>query len=203
VREQPASPRLSHRRRSTPRLHAIFPVNLPNVLTVLRILLIPVLVVALLGETDNGDIAAAVVFALASATDYLDGWLARSRDAITPFGKIMDPVADKLLVIAALVSLVSLDRLAGWVAMVIIARELAVTVARAQAPEVIPAAQLGKVKTVLQVAAIFFVILFDPTPMWVDALVYAAVAATVISGVTFFLDLGRRQRAPLGEERGL
>jgi CDP-diacylglycerol---glycerol-3-phosphate 3-phosphatidyltransferase len=115
----------------------------------------------------------------------------------------MDPVADKLLVIAALVSLVSLDRLAGWVAMVIIARELAVTVARAQAPEVIPAAQLGKVKTVLQVAAIFFVILFDPTPMWVDALVYAAVAATVLSGVTFFLDLGRRQRAPLGEERGL
>jgi CDP-diacylglycerol---glycerol-3-phosphate 3-phosphatidyltransferase len=150
-----------------------------------------VLVVALLGETDNGDVLAAIVFAVASVTDYLDGWLARSRGAITPFGKVMDPIADKLLVIGALVSLVSLDRLAAWVAMVIIAREIAVTVARAQAPEVIPAAQLGKLKTVTQVAAIFFVILFDPTPAWVDGLVYAAVVVTVISGVTFFLDLRR------------
>ena len=162
----------------------------------LRILLVPVLVVALLGETDNGDVLAALVFAVASVTEYLDGWLARSRDAITPFGKVMDPIADKLLVIGALVSLVSLDRLPAWVAMVIITRELAVTVARAQAPEVIPAAQLGKLKTVVQVAAIFFAILFDPTPLWVDALVYAAVAVTVVSGVTFFLDLGRRQRSP-------
>ena len=173
----------------------IFPVNVPNVLTVLRILLVPVLVVALLDETDNGDILAAIVFAVASVTDYLDGWFARSRNIITPFGKVMDPIADKLLVIGALVSLVSLNRLAAWVAMVIIARELAVTVARAQASDVIPAAQLGKLKTVIQVAAIFFVILFDPTPVWVDALVYAAVAVTVVSGVTFFLDLGRRQRA--------
>ena len=169
--------------------------NVPNVLTVLRILLVPVLVVALLEETDNGDILAAVVFAVASVTDYLDGWFARSRNIVTPFGKVMDPIADKLLVIGALVSLVSLNRLAAWVAMVIIARELAVTVARAQASDVIPAAQMGKLKTVIQVAAIFFVILFDPTPVWVDALVYAAVAVTVVSGVTFFLDLGRRQRA--------
>jgi CDP-diacylglycerol--glycerol-3-phosphate 3-phosphatidyltransferase len=178
-------------------LNAIFPVNVPNVLTLLRILLVPVLVVALLDETANGDVLAAVVFALASATDFIDGWVARSRGAITPFGKVMDPIADKLLVIAALVSLVSLDRLAAWVAMVIIARELAVTVARAQAPQVIAAAQLGKVKTVLQVAAIFFVILFDPTPAWVDGLVYVAVAVTVISGVTFFLDLSRDQPAPV------
>src|SRR3712207_8082813 len=91
----------------------------------------------------------------------------------------MDPIADKLLVIAALLSLVSLDRLAAWVAMVIITRELAVTVARAQAPDVIPAAGLGKLKTVVQVAAIFFLILFDPAPAWVDGLVYAAVAVTV------------------------
>jgi len=159
---------------------------------VLRILLVPVLVVALLDETDHGDVLAAIVFALASVTDFVDGWLARSRDAITPFGKVMDPIADKLLVIGALVSLVSLDRLAAWVAMVIIARELAVTVARAQAPEVIPAAGLGKLKTVLQVAAIFFVILFDPSPAWVDGLVYLAVAVTVVSGVTFFLDLRQR-----------
>ena len=171
--------------------------NVPNVLTVLRILLVPVLVVALLDEAENADVFAATVFALASITDFVDGWLARSQGAVTPFGKVMDPIADKLLVIAALVSLVSLERLAAWVAMVIIARELAVTVARAQATEVIAAAQLGKVKTVVQVAAIFFVILFDPTPVWVDALVYAAVAVTVVSGLTFFLDLGRRQRAPV------
>ena len=114
---------------------------------------------------------------------------------MTTFGKLMDPLADKLLIVAARVSLVSLDRLAAWVAMVIIAREVAVTVARAQAPEVIAAAGWGKAKTTVQVAAIFFVILFDPTPAWVDGLVYTAVAVTVISGVTFFLDL--RQRTPV------
>src|SRR6478735_9990625 len=124
------------------------PLNLPNVLTVGRILLVPVLVVALLGETPNGDILAAVVFALASFTDFVDGWLARSRNSVSDFGKLMDPLADKLLIVAALVSLVSLDRLAPWVAMVIIARELAVTIARAQAPQVIAAAGWGKAKTV-------------------------------------------------------
>jgi CDP-diacylglycerol--glycerol-3-phosphate 3-phosphatidyltransferase len=159
---------------------------------VLRILLVPVLVVALLGETDDGDVLAAIVFAFASMTDFIDGWLARSRGAVTAFGKLMDPIADKLLVIAALLSLVSVDRLQPWIAMVIIARELAVTIARAQAPEVIPAATLGKLKTVVQVAAIFFLILFDPSPVWVDALVYLAVAVTVVSGVSFFLDLRQR-----------
>jgi CDP-diacylglycerol---glycerol-3-phosphate 3-phosphatidyltransferase len=171
----------------------VFPLNLPNVLTVLRILLVPVLVVALLDETTHGDVLAAITFAVASLTDLVDGWLARSRGSITSFGKLMDPIADKLLVIAALVSLVSLDRLAAWVAMVIIARELAVTVARAQAPAVIAAAGWGKAKTVVQVAAIFFLILFDPAPLWVDLLVYTAVGVTVISGVTFFLDLRQRE----------
>ena len=165
---------------------------MPNVLTVLRILLVPVLVVALLEETEGGDLIAAVVFAIASLTDFVDGWLARNNDTVTTFGKLMDPIADKLLVIAALVSLVSLDRLASWVAMVIIARELAVTIARAQAPEVIPAATPGKLKTVTQVVAIFFLILLHPAPGWVDALVYLAVAVTIYSGVTFFLDLRQR-----------
>ena len=172
----------------------MFPLNLPNVLTVLRILLVPVLVVALLEQTDNGDLLAALVFALASATDFVDGYLARSRGDVTNFGKLMDPIADKLLVIGALVSLVSLDRLAAWVAMVIIARELAVTVARAQAGEVIPAAAWGKVKTCVQVAAIFFLILFDPSPVWVDLLVYGAVAVTILSGIAFFFGLRQAQR---------
>ena len=172
----------------------MFPLNLPNVLTVVRILLVPVLVVALLDETDGGDLLAAVVFAAASLTDFVDGWLARRRKDVTTFGKLMDPIADKLLIIAALLALVSLDRLAAWVAMVIIAREVAVTVARAQAPEVIPAAGWGKAKTVLQVAAIFFLIAFDPTPAWVDALVYVAVVVTLVSGADFFLSLRRSQR---------
>ena len=170
----------------------MFPVTLPNVLTVVRILLVPVLVVALLEETEGGDVVAAVVFAIASATDFVDGWLARAQNAETTFGKLMDPIADKLLVVAALVSLVSLERLAAWVAMVIIAREVAVTVARMQADRVIAAAGWGKAKTGVQVLAIFFLILFDPTPVWVDGLVYAAVVITVLSGVDFFLGLRRR-----------
>src|SRR5436190_16562045 len=92
----------------------VFQLNLPNVLTVLRILLVPVVVVALLDETPNGDLLAAIVFALASVTDWVDGYIARSRGSITTFGKLMDPIADKLLVVGALVSLVSLDRLQAW-----------------------------------------------------------------------------------------
>jgi CDP-diacylglycerol--glycerol-3-phosphate 3-phosphatidyltransferase len=165
------------------------------VLTVLRIIAVPVIVVALLDETPNGDALAAGVFALAALTDGLDGYFARSRDAITTFGKLMDPLADKLLIVAALVSLVSLDRLAAWVAMVIIARELAVTGLRALAAErglVISASWLGKVKTILQVAAVFALIAFDPAPLWVDVLVYLAVAMTVISGADYFFGLRRR-----------
>ncbi len=172
----------------------MFPLNLPNALTLLRILAVPVVVVALLGETPNGDALAAGVFALAALTDGLDGYFARSRDAVTTFGKLMDPIADKLLIAAALVSLVSLDRLAAWVAMVIIAREFAVTVMRAIAVErgiVISASWMGKVKTVLQIAAIFALIATNPAPGWVNALVYLAVAATVISGADYFFGLRR------------
>ena len=163
-------------RRPKPMELTVFPLNLPNVLTLLRILAVPVVVVALLGETPNGDALAAGVFALAALTDGLDGYFARSRDAVTTFGKLMDPIADKLLIAAALVSLVSLDRLAAWVAMVIIAREFAVTVLRAIAAErgvVIAASWLGKVKTVLQIAAVFALIAANPAPLWVDVLVYA------------------------------
>src|SRR5215218_2177438 len=124
----------------------MFPLNLPNALTVVRILLVPVLVVALTVETKGGSFIAAGVFALAALTDGLDGYIARSRQAITTFGKVMDPVADKLLIAAALISLVSLDRLEPWVAMVIIAREFAVSglrIAAGQQGVVIPASKLG------------------------------------------------------------
>jgi len=172
----------------------MFPINVPNVLTVLRILAVPVIVVALLDETPDGDVLAAVVFALAAVTDKLDGYIARRRDAVTTFGKLMDPLADKLLIVAALVALVSLGRLAAWVAMVIIAREVGVTVLRAIAVEegvVISASWLGKTKTVLQVAAVFGLIIFDPAPLAIDLLVYLAVAVTVISGVDYFFGVRR------------
>ena len=178
----------------------MFPLNLPNALTLLRILAVPVVVVALLGETPNGDELAAAVFALAALTDGLDGYFARSRDAVTTFGKLMDPLADKLLITAALVSLVSLNRLQAWVAMVIIAREIAVTGLRAIAAErgvVIAASWMGKLKTVLQIAAIFALIATNPAPTWVDVLLYVAVAVTLISGADYFLGIRRR----LEEER--
>jgi CDP-diacylglycerol--glycerol-3-phosphate 3-phosphatidyltransferase len=178
----------------------MLPLNLPNVLTLLRVLAVPVIVVALLGETPNGDALAAGVFALAALTDGLDGYIARRRHDVTTFGKLMDPLADKVLIIAALVSLVSLGRLAAWVAMVIIARELAVTGLRTVAADqgvVIAASWLGKLKTALQVAAVFALIIWNPAPLAVDVLVYAAVAATVISGADYFFGLRRR----IAEER--
>lgn len=174
---------------------AMFPLNLPNMLTVLRIMLVPVLVVALLGNTPEGDVFAAVVFALASLTDFVDGYLARSRQTVTTFGKLMDPLADKLLIVAALIALVSLNRLQAWIAMVIITRELAVTVLRlaaTQAGVVIEASLFGKLKTCLQIAAILALIAVPGEPLWVSLLLYAAVAATVISGLDYFFGLRRR-----------
>jgi CDP-diacylglycerol---glycerol-3-phosphate 3-phosphatidyltransferase len=169
------------------------PLNVPNVLTILRILAVPVLVVALLDDTPNGDVLAAIVFALASLTDLLDGYLARSRNWVTDFGKLMDPIADKLLIVAALVALVSLNELAAWVAMVIIAREFAVTAMRMNALSrglVLPAGMFGKAKAVLQVAMVFAVILVgDTDPAWVKVLVYLTVAITVASGVDYFFGI--------------
>ncbi len=179
----------------------MFPLNLPNALTVVRILLVPVLVAALLSGAPAGDLLAAGVFALASFTDALDGWIARRNREETTFGKLMDPLADKLLVTAALVSLVSLDRLATWVAMVIIAREFAVTGLRQLAMEhgeVIPASRWGKVKTVAQIAMVLALIAVDGSPAWVDALVWVTVAVTVISGADYFFGLRRRMAAEPG-----
>ena len=172
----------------------MFTLNWPNFLTVVRILLVPVLVVALLDNTHDGDVLAAVVFAAASLTDFVDGYLARSRNSITTFGKLMDPLADKLLVVAALISLVSLHRLPAWVAMVIITRELAVTVLRlgaTQAGVVLAASMFGKVKTCLQIAAILAVIAVHGQPAWVSALLYLTVLVTVLSGLDYFFGVRR------------
>jgi CDP-diacylglycerol--glycerol-3-phosphate 3-phosphatidyltransferase len=174
----------------------VFPLNAPNALTLVRILLVPVLVVVLLQATPNGSWVAAGVFALAAVTDTLDGYLARSRRSVTTFGKVMDPIADKLLVAAALISLVSLGRVEPWVAMVIIGREFAVSGLRVAAGVqgvVIPASWLGKAKTITQVAAILALIAaHDAGDVWVQVLLYTAVAVTLASGADYFLNFRRR-----------
>jgi CDP-diacylglycerol--glycerol-3-phosphate 3-phosphatidyltransferase len=174
----------------------MFPLNVPNVLTLLRILLVPVLVVALGTEAKGGSEIAAAVFVLAALTDGLDGYIARSRQSITTFGKVMDPVADKLLIAAALITLVSLDRLAAWIAMIIIAREFAVSglrIAAGQQGVVIPASALGKVKTIVQSAAVLALIAAsDADAVWVQALVYGMVLTTIVSGADYFLNFRRR-----------
>ena len=178
---------------------SVVPLNVPNALTVVRILLVPVLVVALLEKTGDGDLLAAIVFAVASLTDAVDGYLARARGSITTFGKLMDPIADKLLIVAALIALVSLNRLDAWVAMVIIAREFAVTVLRVavgtQQGMVISASLLGKLKTVIQVAMVMVLIAVGGRPLWVSLLVYATVLVTVLSGADYFFGLRRRLQA--------
>ena len=142
----------------------MLPLNAANVLTLVRISLIPVLAALLLSTLAESDLLAAIVFVIASATDALDGWLARRRSEVTQFGKLMDPLADKLLITSALVSLVALYRLDAWVAMVIIAREFAVTGLRMLAIEqgqVVSASVWGKLKTTTQVAMVLALI-------WVD-----------------------------------
>ncbi len=174
----------------------MFPLNLPNLLTLLRILLVPVLVVALGTEADGGSEIAAAVFVIAALTDGLDGYIARSRQSVTTFGKVMDPIADKLLIAAALLTLVSLDRVDAWVAMIIIAREFAVSglrLAAGQQGVVIPASALGKLKTIVQSAAVLALIAApDAGAIWVQALVYAMVLTTIVSGADYFLNFRRR-----------
>lgn len=164
--------------------------RVPNVLTVGRIVITPLMVIALLQQTRDGDLIAAAIFAIASITDFIDGWLARRADVISAFGKLMDPIADKLLVLGAMIPLVIADRLAWWVAVVIIVREVVVTIARVliqrRGGEVIAAAQLGKLKTVVQLWALLLLMLFDPAPLLVDVTVWAAVVLTIVSGIDFF-----------------
>ena len=189
----------------------MFELNAANVLTVFRMLLVPVLVAVLLSTLPEADLLAAIVFVIASTTDALDGWIARRRKEVTTFGKLMDPLADKLLITAALVSLVALYRLDAWVAMVIIAREFAVTGLRMLAVEqghVIPASIWGKLKTTTQVAMVLALIWADRPAAWVDGLVYFTVAITVLSGADYFFGLRRllaaesaRQPAPSSHSR--
>jgi len=161
------------------------------------VLVVPVFVL-LLAQSPDGSVIAAALFGVAAVSDALDGHLARSRDAITKFGTIVDPLADKLLVGAALVTLVALDRLALWIALVIIGREVAVTglrFVRNRTGVVVPASALGKAKMWTQVIAVTALVAVpDPGAAWNQALLYATVVATVVSGVDYFVSFYREAR---------
>jgi len=138
--------------------------NLPNFITLTRILLIPVFVVLFATPTPHRSLSAALVFVVAAVTDLLDGYLARRNGQVTTLGKLLDPIADKLLVLSALILLVNIDRVSALVAILIIAREVAVTGVRAIAAGegmVIAAETTGKYKMALQVVAIVLLILED------------------------------------------
>ena len=168
--------------------------NLANRLTLLRIILIPVFVVFLLSQVSWGDWAAVAVFVIAALTDSVDGYVARKHDQITVFGQFLDPLADKLLISAALITLVGQGRLSAWLAMIIITREFAVSGLRLFAwanGKIIVASSLGKIKTVSQVLAIIFWIL-KPTvinPVLADVVMGVAVAITVVSGIDYYLKI--------------
>lgn len=137
-------------------------INVPNLLTLTRILLIPVFVVLFATPDPQRSIIAAIVFVVAAVTDLLDGYLARRSGQVTKLGKLLDPIADKLLVLSALILLVNVDRVSALVAILIIAREVAVTGVRAIAATegmIIAAETTGKYKMALQVIAIVLLVL--------------------------------------------
>ncbi|OLB03978.1 MAG: CDP-diacylglycerol--glycerol-3-phosphate 3-phosphatidyltransferase [Nitrospirae bacterium] len=176
--------------------------NLPNLLTLSRILLIPVFVLLFWTPTPGRSLAAAVVFVIAAVTDLLDGYLARRRSQVTKLGRLLDPIADKLLVLSGLILLVQLQRVAAVVAILIIAREVAVTGVRAIAASqgiVLSAETIGKYKMVAQVVAIVLLILEDGIvpAAWNLHLVgtvvlYAALALALISGGRYLLSFWRQ-----------
>ena len=168
-------------------------VNLPIALTVGRIFLVPLLVVVLLTKFEGKELIGAAIFGLASITDWLDGYLARRRQQVTTLGQLLDPLADKLLITAALVSLVQNDVVPAWMVAVILGREFAVTVLRSIAHArgvVIAASPLGKFKMASQVTAILLLILgqhhlqqffvIGTVALWV------AVITAVVSGVDYY-----------------
>lgn len=173
--------------------------NLPNALTLLRIFLVPVLVAVLLTRKSvEGLLIGAGIFGVGVLTDYLDGYFARRRNQITRLGILLDPIADKLLTAAALLSLVELHAVPAWVVLIVLGRELAVTGLRnlgAARGLLIPASRLGKGKMVSQVVAIFLLLLSRvvETPA-VDALAWVAlwvmVVIVLVSGLDYFHRFG-------------
>jgi CDP-diacylglycerol--glycerol-3-phosphate 3-phosphatidyltransferase len=174
--------------------------NLPNSLTVTRIFLVPLLVVVLLTKFEGRlifgipkEFVGAAIFALASLTDWADGYLARRRKQITPLGQVIDPLADKLLISAALISLVQMDLAQSWMVAVIIGREFAVTTLRSLAYArgvAMPASPLGKIKMVSQVVAILALILAHggawPFYLVGQVALWIVVLTALVSGADYF-----------------
>lgn len=165
--------------------------NLPNKITTTRLILIPFCLFALMSNNTIGRIIAVIIFIVSSLTDALDGYIARSKNLITTFGKFMDPLVDKLLVNSVLIALVQLNNLSCWVVIIIIWRELIVTGFRLLAVKnniVIPANNLGKIKTILQMV-MTIVIMLDFKNSYMVALKYILIALalffTVLSGIDY------------------
>ncbi len=174
--------------------------NLPNILTGARIVAIPVVMALLCFSGQLASFLGGLCFVLAGATDFLDGFIARRQQLVSRFGKFMDPLADKLLVSAALIMLIPLGRVPAWVAFVIIGRELAVTGLRALAAAegiILAPDRWGKTKTLLQMAALTALILHYPYQA-VDfqrlgtGLLWLALIVTLTSGVGYFLTFFRQ-----------
>jgi len=173
-------------------------INLPNALTLTRIFLVPFLVVVLLTKFDERETVGLIIFLTAVATDFLDGWLARRRSQITTLGTLLDPIADKLLISAAFISLVELGLAPAWMVVVIIGREFAVSGLRSIASGrgiVIPASGWGKAKMVTQIAAVSLLILAlrheqFATPGRIA--LWLVVAVALASGMEYFLRFFRQ-----------
>ncbi|MFI3174491.1 MAG: CDP-diacylglycerol--glycerol-3-phosphate 3-phosphatidyltransferase [Bacillota bacterium] len=168
--------------------------QIPNQLTMFRVVLIPVFLWVLFStQLPNHRYLAIAIFIIASVTDFFDGYLARKWHVVSNFGKFMDPLADKLLVMAAMVALVEMGDLPSWVVILILARELAITGFRTLAVEaniVLAASFWGKLKTVTQMAMIVMVLLQLENSMMIlvtDILIYASAILTVVSGADYFI----------------
>jgi len=181
---------------------ALAPMNLPNTLTVARIFLVPLLVVVLLTKFPAPEIfgvpkevVAAAIFGLAALTDWLDGYLARRRQQVTVLGQLLDPLADKLLVTAALVSLVQMELAPAWMVAIILGREIWVTGLRSLAQTrgvTIPASGLGKIKMVVQVVAILALLLGREWLPWATVLGRLALWVVLLVAVVSAVDYYRR-----------
>ena len=176
--------------------------NLPTTLTVVRIFLVPLLMVFLIATTRPYPIVAVAIFLLAVLTDWLDGHLARRRRQVTTLGALLDPIADKLLIAAALISLVQVDKIPAWIVVLIVGRDIAVTglrgIAAAQGV-IIAASDWGKVKMVAEVVAVALLILSlggGPLAGWPvrigTVVLWGAMGIAVISGVDYFRKFWRR-----------
>jgi CDP-diacylglycerol---glycerol-3-phosphate 3-phosphatidyltransferase len=176
-------------------------VNLPNALTAFRIFLVPWLVVLLLTRTEWGWFLGIVVFTLAVITDYFDGWFARRRNEQTKLGAMLDPLADKLLVSAAFISLIEMEMAPAWIVALIIGREFAVTWLRSEAlgrGVVMAASGAGKAKTVSQIVAIYVMLLALRIPLFeilVAPSLLAALGLTLYSGIDYFRRFSRAAKA--------